>query len=81
MLHMTKRKVKTIYRFHKLVFDRETTALNVSTKRLVTLYGLWQQVLVRYHTRESDYVWVVAAGSSQISYEGKRPDMGCGSRF
>jgi len=42
----------------------ETAALIVSTERLVTIYGLWQPVLVRYHTRESDscLCWILQAG-------------------
>ena len=32
------KKVKTIYRFHKSLFDRrETAALNVSTKQFITM--------------------------------------------
>ena len=86
---MIKGKFKSIYRFHKLAFDRGDSIFDCFNRASINyvwvvvagssqisyegkrLYmGLWQPVLVRFHTRECDYAWVVTAGSSQISYEG-----------
>ena len=63
-LHMTiEKKVITIYRFHKLVFDRRNSSLECFN-RATQNYGLWQLVPVRCRTREnySCLWWVLQEG-------------------
>jgi len=49
------KKVKTIYRFHRLVFDRGNSSRKCFN-RATQNYGLWQPAPVRYRTRRKRYV-------------------------
>lgn len=57
--HDKLKKVKTIYRFHKLVFDRGDSNLECFN-RATQKYGLWQSILVRYHTREKRFLCLLS---------------------